>query len=888
MSLRTLLFVLLAAAFSAPVSRAVDAPAGTAPFVSAAETPSLPGGELRSFVAARRALELGFPSVAAGIYTQLLGSLNTAGAERNVLVLELVTARLDEGRTDEAEKALQLYTGAPAPAYQLRAGLIAMRRRQTDTVRATLAALSPESLAAPDRGWWYFLQGQAQEASGDFAKARDAYQRAGELAVSELQRAHFVLARERARLGLGEVGEAQLNAARKNADRYRGKSVGYGYARQYAVLLAATGRTKEATDFLVKQLQLLPAAERAARDDFRFLLGLVAGAQQPAGRAALEGVLTEAGDQALQRVALQVLARDAADAAFFSKLNALIMAATPHPILADLLLMRAQLGLAEKRLLVLEKPGSAEPVAQANQAQAELDAKTLLAKFPGSELRPATLGLLADIWWEQQRYRTSADYGAQARAELPAGDAVRASLGVLVAEAYFLAKDYAAADEAYAVALNEVPAGVSPGVLMSQRVLVKIEAQKLDDAAKLLDGYAAGARMGLIERWQSEWTLACALQIAGRDAEAYARVNRLLATAGEGATALPAPLRMRLAWMQARLSLDADTPQTTLALTTAFPELLTGIDPALRVEVEAATRLLQAKAQFRLAQPEVALATLAALRADFKNTDAAVYSYIDEADYYAENNRFVDARKPLMELADQFKTHRFAPYALYRAALNAEQRGQDEYYEEAYRILERLVKDYPADKLVFYARLKQGDLARRLNDFPRARLTYEYLINNYSYADYPQVLSAELALAACHRAQITPADVSRSHYESALTILERLQDLPNAPIDLRIESGFQLGDLLATNGKKADLTRAGAVWWSLVTTFLLDDAQAAQLGPKGRYWLARTLLRFGDLRRDDGDLEEARNAYEIILRKNLPFAKLARDTLVRAGGNPQP
>lgn len=887
MSLRTLFFVLLAVAVSAPVARAADTPAAAAPFVSTNEAPVLPGGELRSFVAARRALELGFPSVAAGIYTQLLGSLKAAGAERNVLVLELVTARLDEGRTDEAEKALQLYTGAPTPAQQLRAGLIAMRRKQTEAARAVLAAVKPEDLVAADRGWWYYLQGQVLDATGDAEKARAAYQRAGEVAVSDLQRGQFTLALEQARLSLGGATDAQLNAARRNAERYRGKSLGYAYARQYAVLLAANGRTQDAVDFLTKQLAALPSAERGARDDYRLLLGLISGARQAVGRTALEALLTEAGDPVLQRVALQLLARDAADAAFFARLNTLITGSTPHPILADLLLVRAQLGLEEKQMAILAKPGSVEPVAQANQAQAESDAKALLAKFPGSALRPAALGLLADLAWVQQRYRTAADYAAQARAGLAAGDDARASLGVMVAEAYFLAKDYPSADEAYGVALTDVPAGVAPGLLMSQRVLVKTEARRLDDAVKLLDGYAADPRLDPVERWQSEWTLAAALQVAGREADAYARVNRLLSAEQGTAAELPPALRARLAWLQVRLSLDADTPQKTRELAEAIPELLGGLDPALRAEVEAATRLLQAKAQFRLGQPEAALKNLAALRADFKNTDAAVSSYIDEADYYAENNRFVEARKPLLELADQFKTHRFAPYALYRAALNEEQRGQDDNYKEAYRILERLVNDYKGDKLVFYARLKQGDLARRLNDFPRARLIYEDLINNYNYAEHSEVLAAELALAATHRAQITPADVSRSNYESALSILERLQDLPDAPTDLRVEAGFQLGDLLATSGKAADLTRAGAVWWSMVTTFLLDDAQAAKLGPKGRYWLARALLRLGDLRRDAGDLEEARNAYEIVLRKNLPFAKLAREAYQRAGGKPQ-
>ena len=879
--LPSLIILCLAAVFSSAL--AVESPVAAVPLVSSQEAPVPPGAELRPFVAARRAMELGLPAVAAELYSKQLESVRLFGAERDALVLELVTARLDQGRIADAERALQDYTGVQGSAYHLRAGLVAAGRRRLEAARSALAASKPEELPVSDRAWWFFLQGQLADAAADFAKARDVYQRASDLAVSEIQRAYLLLARERARMNLGETTDAQLNTLRQGAERFQGRSVGYAYARQYAALLAARGSVSEAVDFLRMQLQLLPPGEDAARDDFRILLGLIAGAKKLEGRTALDGLLAEAADPTLQRVALQLLAKDAADGVFFARLNALITASPAHPILADLLLVRAQLGLIEKDTPVLPKLGSADTAVAANRAQAEADAKTLLAKFPGSELKPAALGLLADLAWELRRYRTAADYASQARAGLPAGD-VRAALGLMIAEAGFRAGDYAAAEAAYAAALNEIPAGVSPGLLISQRVISRIQADRLDDAAALLDEFAADPRLDAVQRWQTEWTLARALQATGRDKDAYARINRLIAGGGGLASGLPAPLRARLAWLQARLSLEADVPARTLELIAALPATLEGIDAGLRKEVEASTRLLQAKAHFRLGQPEEALKVLASLRSDFPQSDSAVYSYIDEADFYAENNRFVDAQKRLTELADEFRQHDYAPYALYRAALNAEQRGQDDFYEEAYRILERLVKDYPASPLVFYARLKQGDLARRLNDFPRARLTYEFLINNY--AQHPGVLSAELALAACHRAQITPTDVS--HYESALTILERLQDLPAASVDLRIEAGFHLGDLLATRGKAPDFGRAESVWWALVATYLLDDAQAARLGPKGRYWLARALLRFGDLRRERGSLEEARNAYELVLRKNLPFAKLARELFIRAGGRPAP
>ena len=44
-------------------------------------------------------------------------------------------------------------------------------------------------------------------------------------------------------------------------------------------------------------------------------------------------------------------------------------------------------------------------------------------------------------------------------------------------------------------------------------------------------------------------------------------------------------------------------------------------------------------------------------------------------------------------------------------------------------IIVRLVGNYPQSELVFAARLKQGELARKLNDFSGAQLVYEELIN---------------------------------------------------------------------------------------------------------------------------------------------------------------
>jgi tetratricopeptide (TPR) repeat protein len=277
----------------------------------------------------------------------------------------------------------------------------------------------------------------------------------------------------------------------------------------------------------------------------------------------------------------------------------------------------------------------------------------------------------------------------------------------------------------------------------------------------------------------------------------------------------------------------------------------------------------------RPAAAQEGLDLLKQLRADHKAADAAVYSYIAEADYYAARNEIVAAQTLFTSLADEHPDSTYAPFALYEAALTVERRGQDNYYEEAYRLIERLVTTYPKSDLVFYARLKQGDLLRKLNRFGPAQRVYELLVNDPS--QHRDVLLAQLALADCHYAQ-TASDPTQ--WESAATIYERLQDLPTAPVDLRVEAGFKHGYALAKRGNSA---RAQATWMLVMNTFLLDPARAAELGAKGRYWMSRVLLELGDLYEREAKLDQARRAYELLLREKLPGETLAQQRLARFG-----
>jgi len=930
--------------------------------LSAAGAVPSAGEVAAGLVAAQRAAALGFPSTAVVLYQNLLtrtegvagassgeadGDASAVSPLRTVLRLGLATALMDEGRFEEAGEVLGAVSeGERGAQWRLRAGLLAAARREFAQARNLADSLVGEDLPEEERGWLFFLRGLLADAAGSLNAARGFFEQAEAAAASPEAQARFALARARALLRVGEVSEAGAAEVRRSMERMRGRTAGLHFARTYAAMLNALGRKGEAVELLQQQLLGLPTVQRAERDEFQLLLGLIGGAGSGPGRVALRNLVAYGSEPLKQRAGLALLAQAVSQesaAQLERDLGQILEAAPEHPILDDLLLVRAQLALEGRRY-----------------AQAERDARDLLETFPGSQRKAEAYGVLMSCAWEQFRYRAAADFAAQAAAALAGGraDAGRVAeaggaaearnarglrtapargehggaavleeaelqrfwLGVLVAEAWFRARDYPNAADAYAAVSADAGEGAVQaefvGDLMFQRVLAEIEAGRLGAAAEVLDALADDPRFDGVSRWQAEWNLARALQRAGQMAEAYARVGRLVgesaagavspsdeqaqaaaAVAGEGATAetedaadrvrepraLPAELQARMRWLQARLSLLAGEPEETLrladALTVSMPE---GVGEALAEELRSSCALLKAESLFRLGRREAAVALLQQVRAGASRSTAAVQSLIVEAGYYAGQGQSVEAQQLYTKLADDFPDNAtYAPYARYQAALQAERRGQDANLEEANKLIEQLVTRYPQSPLVFYARLKQGDLLRKLNQFAQAQQVYESLLNNYP--QHADLLLAQLALAECHNAQSMN---DAAHANRALVLFEQLRDRVDAPVDVRVEAGLNLGYLLLRGGQPE---QAEAVWWrDVVSAFLLDEAMAARLGVRGRYWMTRTLLEVGALYERAARLDQAREAWGLILETGLPGAALAEDRLARSGGSVPP
>jgi cellulose synthase operon protein C len=834
---------------------------------------AVPGGWIAAEHRADQALQNGFPATAAGIYRELLLDRSLPVDLRQRVGLAQVTALMDSGDTTAAEQALQNYDGPRHSAYQLRVGLLAVMTRRVAQVRAALAAGKPDELTETDRGWWYFLQAGVADLDGDIVQANSLYEQAARTAVSELQRARFVLGQMQARLRNGQLSEAQLNTLRSNMDRFQGTRTGYDAARSYATALAGLGRSLEAQAVLDRQLVIIPPTERNVVDQFRLMLGLIAGDRSQTGRQAFRQLLRNAQLPETQRIALQLLVRGAGTPAERDQLRRdlteLIGAPTQHAIIEDLLLARAQLELADKLY-----------------AAAEEDARALLDRYPGSTLKPSALGVWLAVAWDLKRYRAAANVIAQLRGVIAPGRQ-RAELGVLLAEAWFRAGadaeargadgkgEFRNAADAYEAALHEAPLAAPAGVLIFQRALAEIRADRLEAAAKQLDDAAADAGFDAVSRWQAEWNLIKEMQVRGQTAEAAARVEKLLAS---GTAGVPEELRIRLMWLRAKLSFDNGQPDAALRqadeLLTALPKT-PQLDETLRTNVTSTTQLLKAQALLAREHDTEGAAILDKLRADYHATGAAQYSYLVQAGYLTQRGDLAGAQRVLINFVDtaEYRKSEYAPLALYQAAILLERRGLDGQLRDAYNLLERLVHDYGNDDLVFRARLKQGDLMRKLNDFGTARQLYEDLINNYS--QHPDVLLAQLALADTLFAQ---GANNLTNYESAATIFERLRDLPSAPVDLRAEAGFKWGTALAKRGQTA---KAQAVFWSVVNDFLLDTTQAAKLGATGRWWVSKSLLELAQIHEDAGRLDEAQRTYQLIVDNKLSGLAIAQSKLAR-------
>lgn len=814
--------------------------------------------------AAESALRQGFSAVAASLYAELI-SADSADEMR----IDYATALIASGRAAEVIPVLEGVDAQDDPAWMLRMALARFQLGQKQEARDLVSRFPPTMLDGNDRAWYFLVSALLLEGEGEIEAATGYFRQAMELATTPALRVHFELLRMRNLLRQDTLDEGLISELRVTERTNLGRRSGFEAGRLLAIRLFQSGRRDEALGIVERQLRTPGVNETGMRDEFLLLLGMIAGPESGRGRLALEQLLIESADTRLQELALQLLTQSALRAnnnatAHLEFLATLLDGEIPHPLedrmLAGRIFIRMKLNEDEA---------------------ARTDAERILQEHPDSPYAPEALRILAYLSWraDPPLYRTAADYLGRLREALPSGS-MKTRLGILVADCFFLNGDFLSAADVYGSVLEEVDPETR-GQILFQQVLAEISVRRFQAAMDHLDRAAENYSLGAEDRWKAEWNLIDAMKRAGLLEDAFRRLSAVLSE--EPAQDLSPALRLRLGWLRAQLTLETggyeQVPEMANRLLAFLDRQTEGTLSSGEVaESRAHILLLRGEAEFAVGRNQAGQATFQELRDTFPLSGPTILSYLIEARDAAEQQNLTDSQQNLVRLADQFPDSEFAPIALWEAALSAERRGTNDTFREAITILERLVQDYPDHRLVYFARLKQADLSRQLNDFGSALLLYERLLRQFP--EHPQILIAQLSRADC---LVARGSLSAESVAEGVAAYQRIFERTDISPELRVEAGYKWANAVEQfEGTDA----AQPVYWQVYFAMTNDNEVLAKLRSSGRYWLGRTALDFARILENAGDVRSAQRIYREIVARGLPGINLARERILRSADNP--
>jgi len=824
--------------------------------------------------AAERALRSGLAGLAEDGYRAVLSSGVVTGARADTLRIRLASALIAQRRFVAARSVLKEISAAGRDSvYHLYLGIAAYgdgKNVDRDTVNSVMPKIVAGELDGFDLPWFYLLQGLRAELIGELEAVMLAFEKAELAAATTAQKAFFGSLVFRQKMLQTPSSESLAAEMRNQLERLKGEAAAYPYAREYAIILYNLDRIKEAIEVIDAERKNTRLGNRE-REQLLLLKGMILGADASSGREALQELIRSGQNREVLRVALQLLARsrESANGSLSEFLNQMIARSEPHPLLGQIYYIRSQLALARAEAAL--QRGDTD-VARAETAVAEADARFMLEQFPGLNQVTSVYRLLAYAALQRSpaQYRAAADFLIQLRDQAE-DESESQILNRLIGDCYFLNTDYTNAVDFYEAARSREIGGAQDGELFLRLITAEVRSGQIDSALQHIDEADFSGSVSISDRWRAEWNIAQTLKLNGELDKALERVRLLL----EGSTTgnVPTALDIRLRWMEAYLSFiardDSELRARVEALLARIESFPAGaLDDAEATLLITEILLLQAKVLISEGDANAGAEILKRIRNGYSNSSAAQRSYLTEADYDASIGDFKAAQETLSKLASTYPDGLLAPQAIFEAAIYCERRGA-EHFAEAVLLHNDIAVRYPKDTLVFSARLKQGDLLRKMNDFAGAQIVYENLINNYP--THTRRYVAELSRADC---MLALAKNNGAQLNDVALTLERLVDIPNLPIDFQAEAGYKWGFTLS---KQAAPEKAKEVFMLISSRFLLDSEQAALLGVSGRYWMSRSLLALGSLLESEGEIAEAKRVYRKMVAFNLPGRNLAQD-----------
>lgn len=820
---------------------------------------------------AELALLSGLPSLAEELSRKELEEKSLSNAERDRLLLTLSGAQLALGEYTSAATAIG-DIAANTAQKRLRAAFVAITSNDFAEAKRQLAGLSVGEFPRQEQSWFCFARGLSGYFLGDKESANSDLDAALELALSAAEREHISFMRQWAEVvGGGDIPEEELEVLKEAREDARFTPGFPAAGKLYAIALAKSGNLAGARNALHETVPI-PAKDTA---DFALLEGLWAESPgSDVARTAFQRVIAERPPRPRQSAAFSGLLRNVITLINAGKREEAILAAngiedflsslTPDESVRDLeLFTRARIAVEIE-----------------NFRRAEALTEELISRFPASPFVSDALRLLTGIAIREKEYRRAVSLLERLRAtELLAQEAVRVDL--LIADCNFLSGDYALAADAYArvsAAENNLILGETLGGIFFQQAYSEIRSGNVTAAAELLDSPIA-ARVPAGWTMRTECAVIEGLQQAGLWEDAAARAKKFLERED-----LLTDFRIRILWTQALLALDLNDPETALSNADLIAEIVSKPESIASAELretaaELVSRavLLKARALFLSGKDTEALRLLADLRERYPDSASAVVSWLEEGRRFNELGKPARALVCYESLIERYGSQeKFAEYvaiAAFEASQAAATIGRP---EEAVKQMQTLVSRYPESPLAFYARMRQADFFRILNDFDSALAVYDNLIAVEK--ERPAMRIVEMrradtlrALAARAEGDENARSAFRDAQAKAKAAYERLYSLPDQPLSLKAEAGFKWGYAeeysVPETGDSVDRQQsweqARTIYWKTVTDVISSAQKQSEIKPiDGGYWVSRCLFALAGLYEKDGDYDAARGVYE--------------------------
>ncbi len=277
--------------------------------------------------------------------------------------------------------------------------------------------------------------------------------------------------------------------------------------------------------------------------------------------------------------------------------------------------------------------------------------------------------------------------------------------------------------------------------------------------------------------------------------------------------------------------------------------------------------LIKAYSLDKLEQIDQAAASFQSLVKNYSQSLAAIEAQFWLGLYFDRQKNFAKAQEQFELLRKKAPTHPLATEATYFAARAADRLGQNK--EDAPRLINALVKEYPDSPWVFDAYFLYGDILTKQREFDAALRIFNDLIARYHPAKFPQfterLLEVQGRRGECLR--------QLKHYDEATAAFKTILNAPRVDTATHNQAYVELGKTFEETG---DLKRA-------LENYLapLYERNPRAILPEERdfFWVCKGSLEAIDLLEGQRDSKGAARVLKRLMETNLPCRQEAEERL---------